>query len=220
MNRLSKATAILLLGAGMTLFAAEATTQTQTTATTSQPSVERTSGNGAASGAESDAQTQTAQKDDGRVKALEAQIERIRHANPEARRELMNQFKEELATMNRQDRMEAVAHLQAQMQKLNAEQAMAHASEHADQGMGQMAAQMGQHAGTQGAEAGMNAGAMGADMGARAGRQGAQQGAARGFSAAQMGGAIAVSSHRTPGQENAASSSHAASGGMAFMPRH
>lgn len=47
--------------------------------------------------------------------SIDIQIEHIKSADPKKRRELMNRFKEQLATMNRKERMEALRRLLGKM---------------------------------------------------------------------------------------------------------
>jgi len=47
---------------------------------------------------------------------IDAQIEQIKNASAEERVELMNEFKQQLSTMNQEDRTEAIEHLQETMQ--------------------------------------------------------------------------------------------------------
>jgi molybdopterin converting factor small subunit len=51
--------------------------------------------------------------------SIDAQIERIRGADPMERRELMNRFKEQLARMNRKERVEALRKLLGKMEVEN-----------------------------------------------------------------------------------------------------
>lgn len=51
--------------------------------------------------------------------SIDVQIERIKSADPQKRRELMNKFKEQLATMNRKERMDALNKLLGKMQIKN-----------------------------------------------------------------------------------------------------
>ena len=106
MSTISKVTAALILGASISLFAADA-----------------------AVGADAGGVTASAEV------SIDAQIEQIKNSNPEQRRELMNKFKEELANMNREERMEAISKLREQMHAQNAQQAGEHANEHAQKGM-------------------------------------------------------------------------------------
>ncbi len=108
MSTISKVTAVLILGASISLFAADAAVGTDVGVTASAEV------------------------------SIDAQIEQIKNANPEQRRELMNRFKEELANMNREERMEAISKLREQMHALNAHQAGEHANEHAQKGMEHM----------------------------------------------------------------------------------
>ncbi|SFP41067.1 hypothetical protein [Hydrogenimonas thermophila] len=53
--------------------------------------------------------------------SIDVQIEQIKNADPLKRRELMNKFKEQLATMNRKERVEALRKLLGKMQVKNRE---------------------------------------------------------------------------------------------------
>jgi len=53
--------------------------------------------------------------------SIDAQIEYIKNADPLKRRELMNKFKEQLATLNRKERVEALRKLLGKMQVKNGE---------------------------------------------------------------------------------------------------
>ena len=56
--------------------------------------------------------------------SIDAQIEHIKNADPKKRRELMNKFKEQLATMNRKERMDALSKLLGKMQVENGKKVM------------------------------------------------------------------------------------------------
>jgi len=56
--------------------------------------------------------------------SIDAQIEYIKNADPLKRRELMNKFKEQLATMNRKERVEALRKLLGKMQVKNGNKVM------------------------------------------------------------------------------------------------
>ncbi|WP_456485143.1 hypothetical protein [Hydrogenimonas sp.] len=86
MKRVSKIAAIAIMGIGLSLFASGEPVQAEN--------------NSAA------ASTKT---------SLDAQIDRIKHADPAKRREMMNHFKEQLARMNREERIEAISQLKEKM---------------------------------------------------------------------------------------------------------
>ena len=86
MERVSKIAAIAVMGIGLSLFASGEPVQAEN--------------NSAA------ASTKT---------SLDAQIDRIKHADPAKRREMMNHFKEQLARMNREERIEAISQLKEKM---------------------------------------------------------------------------------------------------------
>ena len=132
MTRISKATAILLLGAGMSLFAAD----TAATANTDQ-TVQTQSGDQTTQASSNGAQ---AQADSG----INVEIQKIMQADPSDRRALMNQFKQKLATMNQNDRMEAISQLRSAMQTEGMHQAQSHMQQ-GDQ-MAQEGMTMGHHA--------------------------------------------------------------------------
>ncbi|GEM_PF-1547087 len=108
MNMVSKTAAALLLGATVTLFAADTVV---------------------------DAGANVSVNSEG---GIDAQIEKIKNADPSKRRELMNRFKEELAAMNREERMEAITKLRKEMHIMNGEQMKEHSSEHAQHGTERM----------------------------------------------------------------------------------
>ena len=56
--------------------------------------------------------------------SIDAQIEYIKNADPLKRRELMNRFKEQLATMNRKERVEALRKLLGKMHVKNGNKVM------------------------------------------------------------------------------------------------
>ncbi|BDY12598.1 hypothetical protein [Hydrogenimonas cancrithermarum] len=155
MNKISKITAALLLGASMSLFAADTATDNTATATTdtevqTQTDTSVQSDVPAESTESASADTEASTQTD-----VDAQIERIQNANPEERRELMNQFKEQLATMNQEERMEAISLLREKM-TTNQNEAMAHTGE----GMATMEAKMKGMAQTQQAMQMQHTGAM------------------------------------------------------------
>ena len=109
MNRVGKTAAVLFLGTGISLFAADANvvidvnTQENMAAATAQN--ERSGDAGVSPYGVSGGGTGTGQMD------IDTQIEKIKHADPEKRRELMNQFKRELTQMNHEQRTEALSKL-------------------------------------------------------------------------------------------------------------
>ncbi|BBG66498.1 hypothetical protein NNO_1795 [Hydrogenimonas sp.] len=88
MRKMSKVTAALLLGATLSLYAADTTVETDVVVESS----------------------------------IDAQIEQIKNADPDQRRELMNNLKEELANMNSEERMEVISKLRESMNVSDGEQ--------------------------------------------------------------------------------------------------
>ena len=60
---------------------------------------------------------------------VDAQIAAIQQADPQERVELMNRFKEQLMQLNEEQRAEAIAKMQAQMQRHQGEQGSMHSAE-------------------------------------------------------------------------------------------
>ena len=88
MKKIGKIAAIAMVGAGLSLFAAQAS-----------------AGGGNELSTQSSVQT-----------GIDAEIDRIKQADPAKRRELMNRFKEQLVKMNREERMQAIARLREKIQ--------------------------------------------------------------------------------------------------------
>ena len=186
MTRISKATAILLLGAGMSLFAADTaatsntdqTVQTQsgdqTTQTQQSDNHDQTvSQESDTAGQNSQETAQNQQDSDNDVQqndngansniqqndstensksgtqaqassGINVEVQKIMQADPSARRALMNQFKEKLATMNQNDRMAAISQLRSAMQTEGMHQAQSHMQQGAQ--MAQNGMKIGHHA--------------------------------------------------------------------------
>lgn len=206
MTRLSKVTAILLLGAGMSLFAADGTAMTNTDQTAQTQNSDQTaqtqqnnSGDQATSQESETAEqshqetAQNQQNSDSRVQSnnnqnagntqqngsannneehgaqaqagsgINVEVQKIMQADPSKRRELMNQFKARLATMNQNERMEAITQLKSAMQAEGMHQAQMHSQEGAQ--MAQKGMKMGHNAMKTGMS-GMNMAAMSSGNGA------------------------------------------------------
>ena len=175
MNRLCKATAALLLGASVSIFAADAAEMTTAdTVATSETTV---------------AATETGRANDSFANgvSINDEIERIQHADSEERRELMNRFKNRLAHMNREERMETVTQLRYGMQMQNREWAREHADFHATKGMAKMGEKMGVGHGVQMAQPAFGEGVVAVQIGVQQGAFLEQQAGQTGTGHAQSG---------------------------------